>query len=145
MMKKSLMMLACAAVLAGNAGAEVSSETKESKKADEMIYRISEIEIDPAFAEAYWKAAVAVGETSVKEEPGVVAIFPMVVKRDKTQIRILEIYRDEAAYKSHIASSHFQTYKKGTLHMVKKLDLVDTEPMKPELLPLVFRKAEPKE
>ena len=62
-------------------------------------------------------------------------------QRDSCQIRILEIYASEEAYRSHIASPHFQTYKQGTLHMVKHLDLVDMYQMAPETLPLIFNKA----
>jgi quinol monooxygenase YgiN len=39
------------------------------------------------------------------------------------------MYRDEAAYQSHLQSSHFKTYKAQTQHMVKLLRLVETEPI----------------
>ena len=58
-----------------------------------MLIRISEIEVFPAYLTDYMKFALTVGETSVREEPGVIAIFPMVQKRDSTQIRIIEIYQ----------------------------------------------------
>ena len=59
---------------------------------------------------------------------------------DSEQIRILEIYADQEAYKKHIASKHFQTYKQGTLHMVKSLDLVDMTPMNPDGMKEIFTK-----
>ena len=106
----------------------------------DMLIRISEIEVYPEYLEEYLQYAKNVGETSVKEEPGVVCIYPMVQQRDSCQIRILEIYRDMDAYKSHIQTLHFQTYKQGTLHMVKKLDLVDMHPMNPEGMNKIFMK-----
>ena len=106
----------------------------------DMLIRISEIEVYPEYLEEYLNFAKNVGATSVKEEPGVVCIYPMVQQRDSCQIRILEIYRDMDAYKSHIQTPHFQTYKKGTLHMVKKLDLVDMHPMNPEGMSEIFIK-----
>ena len=106
-----------------------------------MIVRISEIEIYPEYLSSYLEAAHTVGATSVKGEPGVICIYPMQEQRDSCQIRILEIYASEEAYRSHIASPHFQTYKQGTLHMVKHLDLVDIYQMAPETLPLIFNKA----
>ena len=75
-----------------------------------------------------------------RKEPGVIAIYPMVQNRDSCQIRILEIYADGEAYKKHIASEHFQTYKQGTLHMVKSLDLVDMTPMNPDGMKEIFCK-----
>lgn len=107
---------------------------------DGMLIRISEIEVYPEYLDEYLKFALTVGETSVREEEGVVAIYPMVQKRDSCQIRILEIYADGEAYKKHIASEHFQVYKQGTLHMVKSLDLVDMNAMNPAAMKAVFRK-----
>lgn len=107
-----------------------------------MIVRISEIEVYPEYLKEYLEFAHNVGATSVKEEPGVICIYPMQQLRDDCQIRILEIYASQQAYQSHIQTPHFQTYKQGTLHMVKSLDLVDMRQMAPECLPLIFNKAE---
>ena len=41
---------------------------------------------------------------------------------------------------TYITTEHFQTYKQGTLNMVKSLDLVDMRQMAPESLPLIFNK-----
>ena len=106
----------------------------------DMLIRISEIEVYPEYLTEYLTFAKDVGATSVKEEPGVVCIYPMVQQRDSCQIRILEIYRDMDAYKSHIQTPHFQTYKQGTLHMVKKLDLVDMYPLNPDRMNEIFIK-----
>ena len=106
----------------------------------DMLIRISEIEVYPEYLTEYLTFAKDVGATSVKQEPGVVCIYPMVQQRDSCQIRILEIYRDMDAYKSHIQTPHFQTYKQGTLHMVKKLDLVDMYPLNPDRMNEIFIK-----
>ena len=108
-----------------------------------MLIRISEIEVYPQYLQEYFKYAKTVGVTSVKEEPGVICIYPMQQNRDSCQIRILEIYADNAAYKRHINSEHFQTYKKGTLHMVKSLDLVDMHPMNEADMKDIFKKILP--
>ena len=106
-----------------------------------MIVRISEIEVYPEYLTEYLEFAHNVGATSVKEEPGVICIYPMQQLRNDCQIRILEIYASQEAYQQHIKTEHFQTYKQGTLHMVKSLDLVDMRQMAPECLPLIFNKA----
>lgn len=106
-----------------------------------MIVRISEIEVYPEHLQEYLEFAHNVGATSVKEEPGVICIYPMQQLRNDCQIRILEIYASQEAYQNHIKTAHFQTYKQGTLHMVKSLDLVDMKQMAPECLPLIFNKA----
>ncbi len=105
-----------------------------------MIVRISEIEVYPEYLEEYLEFAHNVGATSVRVEPGVICIYPMQQLRDDCQIRILEIYASQEAYQNHIKTEHFQTYKQGTLHMVKSLDLVDMRQMAPESLPVIFKK-----
>lgn len=115
----------------------------DSVKGMKMLVRISEIEVYPEYQDEYLKFALTVGATSVREEPGVIAIYPMVQQRDSCQIRILEIYASQEAYRYHIGTKHFQTYKQGTLHMVKRLDLVDMTPMNPSAMPEIFRKLNP--
>lgn len=107
-----------------------------------MIVRISEIEVYPEYLDEYLNFAVEVAETSVEKEKGVVVIYPMMLIRDNNQIRILEIYKNEKAYKKHAASEHFQKYKKGTLHMVKSLELVDTYQLSPTNFKRIFKKNE---
>ncbi len=106
-----------------------------------MIVRISEIEVYPEYLDEYLNYAKEVAKDSVEKEKDVISIYPMMVIKDNTQIRILEIYRNEDAYKKHIASPHFKKYKEGTLHMVKNLDLVDTYQLCPENFNKIFKKA----
>lgn len=120
----------------------IQPKASDSAPDSTMIVRISEIEVYPEYLDEYLEFAHNVGATSVKEEPGVICIYPMQQLRDNCQIRILEIYASQEAYQHHIHTAHFQTYKQGTLHMVKHLDLVDMRQMAPENLPLVFRKAQ---
>ena len=107
---------------------------------DGLIIRIAEIEVYKKYLNEYLAAAHEVGATSVKEEEGVICIFPMQVKDKPTTIRIIEIYRDEAAYQAHLQTSHFLAYKQGTLHMVKSLRLVPVDALAPEAMPLIFEK-----
>ena len=116
----------------------VSMAQEQTKIDSTMIFRISEIEVYPEYLKEYLEFAHNVGATSVKEEPGVICIYPMQQLRNDCQIRILEIYASQEAYQQHIKTEHFQTYKQGTLHMVKSLDLVDMRQMAPECLPLIF-------
>lgn len=119
----------------------ISMAQEQTKIDNTMIVRISEIEVYPDYLTEYLEFAHTVGATSVKEEPGVICIYPMQQLRNDCQIRILEIYASQEAYQHHIKTQHFHTYKQGTLHMVKSLDLVDMRQMAPECLPLIFNKA----
>ena len=75
------------------------------------------------------KYAVEVGTTSLETEPGVLTMYAVADKENPCSITILETYASQEAYKSHIASEHFQKYKQGTLHMVDSLRLDDVTPL----------------
>jgi quinol monooxygenase YgiN len=103
------------------------AENKKIFNADDMMIRVSEIEIDSAYLEEYISILKEESEASVRLEPGVISIYPMYQKENTTAIRILEIYRDKDAYESHLQTPHFKHYKTTTLKMVKSLKLIDME------------------
>jgi len=109
-----------------------------------IIIRISEIEIDSNYLEAYKAILKKEASASMQMEPGVISIYPMYQKEHSTQVRILEIYADREAYESHLKTPHFQKYKTTTLKMVKSLKLVDMGAMDPETMPEIFRKLKEK-
>lgn len=95
------------------------------------IVRLSKIEIFPEYVEEYMKFAIEVGEISLRTEPGVLTMYAVREKDNPCMVTILETYSSQKAYQQHIASKHFQKYKQGTLHMVKKLTLTDQIPLNP--------------
>lgn len=135
-MKKLLLLIL---LLLGGTTMAKAEETYD--KNQNMLVRISEIEVEPAYFDEYLRYAQEVATDSVTKEDGVISIYPMMQIRNKYQIRILEIYKDQAAYDKHIASAHFQKYKQGTLHMVKNLDLVDMYQISPQSFDVIFKKA----
>ena len=112
----------------------------KNRALENQLVRIAEIEVYPEWLDAYLAAARTVGAESVAKEPGVVCIFPMQRKESPTTIRIVEIYRDEAAYKAHLQTPHFRAYKEGTPHMIKSLELVPMEPLDTDDMKLIFKK-----
>ena len=106
----------------------------------DMMVRISEIEIVPEFLAEYNAILKEEAAASVEKEAGVVAIFPMYIKEQPNQIRIVEIYADSAAYQSHLKTPHFQHYKMTTLKMVKALKLVDMNSLDSETMLEIFKK-----
>ena len=113
----------------------ISAQTK-----DEMMIRISEIEIDSIYLREYNNILQEEARASVQLEPGVIAIYPMYQKENPEQIRILEIYANRQAYESHLKTPHFQKYKTGTLKMVKSLTLTDMTNIDPKTMVEIFRK-----
>lgn len=119
----------------------LSSSVGADAKAERMV-RLSEIEVAAGDLAAYRAILKEEAEASVRLEPGVIAIFPMLQKEHPTQVRILEIYASRAAYESHLQTPHFQRYKTSTLSMVKSLRLIDMDELDERAVAQVFRKAE---
>jgi quinol monooxygenase YgiN len=91
--------------------------------------RVAEIEVDPARLEVYEAAIKEEIETSVRMEPGVLALYALSVKDKPAHIRVFEIYADVDAYKAHLETLHFKKYKTTTQDMVRRLTLIETVPI----------------
>ena len=104
---------------------------KEPMQPDGII-RLSKIEVYPDCLEEYMAFAVEVGSVSLQTEPGVLTMYAVADKENPCHITILETYASQDAYRRHIASPHFQKYKRATLRMVKSLVLDDVSPLNPK-------------
>lgn len=96
------------------------------------IVRLSRVEVYPEHLDEYIQYATEVGEISLRTEPGVLTMYAVQQKDAPHIVTILETYASKEAYNQHIASTHFQKYKQGTLHMVKRLELLDQEELNPK-------------
>ena len=108
--------------------------------AEQMMVRISEIEVEPEHLEEYKAILTEEAAASVNLEPGVISIFPMYQKENPTAVRILEIYASRGAYESHLQTPHFQKYKATTLEMVRKLKLIDMDAIDAKTMATIFQK-----
>ncbi|RMN93215.1 Antibiotic biosynthesis monooxygenase [Pseudomonas syringae pv. apii] len=95
----------------------------------EKVVRIAQLVIDPAQLAAYHAAVKEEMTDSVRLEPGVLSIYSVAEKDHPNRLHFFEIYADEAAYRSHIASAHFQKYVKATQSMIMSRVLIETEPV----------------
>jgi quinol monooxygenase YgiN len=91
--------------------------------------RIAELEIDPDQLAAYKTLLAEEQEASVRLEPGVLMLHSAAIATEPTQIRLLEVYADQAAYEAHVRSPHFVKYKTLTERMVKSLKLIEATPI----------------
>ena len=98
-----------------------------------QMTRLSKITVNADHLPAYRDALAEEVRASMELEPGVLSLYAVFDKEDPTRLTILEIYASRQAYEQHVKSSHFLKYKSETLHMVKSLELVDVDPLLPEL------------
>ena len=105
------------------------SGTAAAAEARPLYVQEAEIKIDPAKLESY-KAAVAEHiETATRVEPGIIALYAVSENDNPTRVRVFEIYRDQDAYRSHLETAHFKTYKATVEKMVRSLKLIRTTPI----------------
>lgn len=93
------------------------------------LVRIAELEIDPAQLRRYETAVRKESATSVRIEPGVLAIYAVAERNNPSKLRFFEMYADEAAYNAHIASAHFRVYAETTKGMITSKKLIETTPI----------------
>lgn len=97
------------------------------------VVRLAKLVIDSVHLDQYNQLLKEGIETAIKEEPGVLTLYAVAEQRRPAHITILEIYANEDAYRLHIKTPHFLKYKEGTKHMVKSLELIDANPLIPDL------------
>ena len=103
----------------------LSVDSKAMAQENNRMVRLARIKVDPLHLEKYNTALKEQMTTAVRVEPGVLTYYAVADKNDPSDITILEIYADTAAYKSHIETPHFKKYKEAVKDMVKSLQLID--------------------
>ena len=106
---------------------------RESPESKQQMVRLARLVIDSAQLDSYKAALKEEIEASVRIEPGVLTLYATSEKNNPTHITILEIYADSAAYKAHLQTPHFIKYKTTTQAMVKSLELVESDPLVPDM------------
>jgi quinol monooxygenase YgiN len=101
----------------------------DMEEARDPYIRLAEIDIDPAQLDAYTAAVREEIESSVRLEPGVLALYAVSDKDNPARIIVLEMYADREAYEAHLVAPHFKAYKSATQHMVRSLKLRETVPI----------------
>jgi quinol monooxygenase YgiN len=113
-----------------------TSETSSAQDIKQLV-RLAVIEVDTAQLDGYNDFLKEEIEASIRLEPGVITLYGVAEKEHPERVTLFETYGDSTLYKSHLVTPHFQKYKKGTLEMVKHLELIQVEPIlyirKPEL------------
>ncbi|KQQ78366.1 antibiotic biosynthesis monooxygenase [Xanthomonas sp. Leaf131] len=94
-----------------------------------VVVRVAQLEIAPAQLERYTQLVKEEMAISARDEPGVIAIYSVAEKEHPSRLHFFEIYADEQAYRSHIASPHFRRYAEQTAPMIRSRRLIETTPL----------------
>ena len=122
---RQFLVLAAAVLMSCQGGRALAEEMKMRSP----VVRIAELEIDPDQLEAYKAVVKEEMDTSVRVEPGVLAIYCVAEKDNPARLRFFEIYADEDAYRAHLESPHFKRYVITTQPMIKSRKLIETVPI----------------
>jgi quinol monooxygenase YgiN len=98
-------------------------------QSNNQFLRLAIIKVDSTQLKSYNDFLKEEVEASIRVEPGVITLYAVAEKENPEHVTLFETYADSARYKSHIATPHFQKYKKGTMAMVKDLQLIETNPI----------------
>jgi quinol monooxygenase YgiN len=120
---RHFLVLGATALMSFQGGGPLAQETRGP------VVRIAELEIHPAQLESYKAAVKEEMETSIRVEPGVLAIYCVAEKDNPARLRFFEVYADENAYQAHLESPHFRKYAITTQHMIKSRKLIETVPV----------------
>ncbi|SFH77394.1 Quinol monooxygenase YgiN [Bradyrhizobium sp. cf659] len=118
-----LLLIGASVLTAAVSGAAAAAEVRP------LYVQEAEIEIDPAQLESYKAAVTEHIETATRVEPGIIALYAVSENDNPTRVRVFEIYRDQDAYRSHLETAHFKTYKVTVEKMVRSLKLIRITPI----------------
>ncbi|GAB3857619.1 antibiotic biosynthesis monooxygenase [Hymenobacter terrigena] len=121
-----------AVLLVGAALAVASWNAKPAAIAPQKV-RLSRIVVSSTQLGRYKALLKEEIEASMQKEPGVLTLYAVFEKQRPNHLTILEMYATEAAYQAHVKTPHFLKYKQATAAMVQALELLDTDPLIPEL------------
>ena len=93
----------------------------------EQMVRMAKIKVDPLQLKEYNAALKEQMNTAIKLEPGVLSYYAVADKKNPSEITIIEVYADTAAYQLHIKTPHFLKYKTRVEDMVKSLELLELD------------------
>jgi quinol monooxygenase YgiN len=90
---------------------------------------VVELEIDPAQLDKFKAAIKENGETAVRVEPGCKSFNAVFEKDNPTRVRLLEVYENADAFKTHLETPHFKKYAEATKDMVKSRKRIEGVPI----------------
>jgi quinol monooxygenase YgiN len=106
--------------------ATILSQNTSAQEKNQVV-RVAKIKIDSVHGEEYNALLKEAIETAIRLEPGVLMLYAVHDKKDRTSVTVFEIYADVNAYQSHLQTTHFKKYKSATASMIKSLELNDVE------------------
>lgn len=95
--------------------------------ANALEVRMAEIKVKPECLDQFIQEVTKNMKLSVQKEPGVISIYSVADKNDKTKLTFFEIYASPEAYKSHTQTEHFKNYIRNTKDLTLEKTLIPVD------------------
>jgi len=92
--------------------------------------RLADLEVDNARLAEFQNAAAEHIAVAKRTEPGILAFHVAAEKGQPNRIRVFEMYANDAAYREHLQTPHFQTFVAATQSMIISRKLFDVLPVR---------------
>jgi (4S)-4-hydroxy-5-phosphonooxypentane-2,3-dione isomerase len=83
-----------------------------------------DFEIAPVHVDAFIDLVSKNGKTSERDEPGCQRFDVCRVRDEPNRVFLYEIYDDEAAFKAHLETAHYKSFRDAVQHMVVSRKLI---------------------
>jgi quinol monooxygenase YgiN len=93
------------------------------------LVRMFELQTDPAQTQAFDLAGRRNMQASSREEPGVLAMHAVAREDNPGVAYVFEIYADDAAYRRHVETGHYQRFVEETRSLINGKQLIETDPV----------------
>jgi quinol monooxygenase YgiN len=96
----------------------------------EPFVRLAELDVVASQLDEFTAAAKLHLQAALATEPGILALHAVTLKDEPTRVRVLEVYADVEAYRTHLETPHFKQFVADTRHMIVERKLLDTVPVR---------------
>ncbi|MGO7860162.1 putative quinol monooxygenase [Rhizobium leguminosarum] len=92
------------------------------------IVRIFEFVVAPDDLEPFMVAGRKNVEASIRDEPGVLSMHCVADRDEPNKLYVVEVYQNEAAYRSHVATDHFKGFIDTIKGKIASRRVIETTP-----------------
>ena len=104
-------------------------ELSEVGSQKDLFVRLIQIDLASVKTESFIDLAQRVMFPGLKKECGVLVMYAVAAKNMPTQVNILEVYRNFAAYEEHSKTPHFIEYKQKSTPMIRSIKIIEATPI----------------
>lgn len=104
-MKTKIVLIAALALLAWSMARPAMAQVQQT-----TVVRLASLHIDPAETERFRTVAREHVAAAAASEPGLLALHAVTEKAQPGRVFVFEMYKDENAYRAHLASPHYKKF-----------------------------------